>query len=164
MRIIPILIMLAFLSCETKLSKTVSTPPVGVENTLDNWHQAAAEGEYDTYFDYFEDSLSIFIGTDATERWTIEEFAPWAKPAFEDGMAWNFTPFNRHVYYAEDKSMAWFDEELNTPNLGLCRGTGVLKVVGNQWKIVHYNLAIPVPNDIVYSVRDQILALDSASQ
>ena len=137
-------------------------PDESVETVLDQWHKAATTGKYEKYFSYFEDSTSIFMGTDATERWTIAQFAPWAAPAFEDGLAWDFTPFNRVVYYSNDSSIAWFDEELETPNLGLCRGTGVMKAVDGFWKIAHYNLAVPIPNEIVYDVRDQILTLDSA--
>lgn len=159
-QLIPILLFaIACRPVEVKIDPVA--PTKGVETILDEWHKAAATGKYEKYFSYFEDSTSIFIGTDATERWTVSVFAPWAKPAFEDGMAWDFTPFNRVVYYSADSTFAWFDEELDTPNLGLCRGSGVLKVVGGEWKIAHYNLAVPVPNEIVYDVRDQIRALDS---
>jgi hypothetical protein len=97
------------------------------------------------------------MGTDATERWTIAEFQPWAKPYFEDdGVAWTFTPTFRKVYFSESGKTAWFDEELETPNLGPSRGSGVLVQTSNGWKIAHYNLAIPIPNSIVDDVVQQI--------
>ena len=34
---------------------------------LDNWHKAAAEGNFNNYFNVLSDE-SIFIGTDATEK------------------------------------------------------------------------------------------------
>ena len=42
--------------------------------------------------------------------------------------------------------MAWFDEDLATPNLGPARGSGVLVKRGAEWKLSQYNLAITVPN------------------
>jgi hypothetical protein len=130
---------------------------------LDQWHQAAADGDYEEYFGFFEDSNAVFIGTDATERWTVREFAPWAKPAFEDGMAWDFEAFNRVIYYSRDSNIVWFDEELETKNLGLLRGSGVLKNKNGEWKIAHYNLAMPIPNEMVYSVVDSIARLQKAN-
>ena len=152
------LLLIAVLSTGCVIEQVSDNQPnVGVEQVLDDWHQAAAEGDFNRYFDHFADSNSIFMGTDATERWTIAEFKPWAQPYFEDdGVAWTFTPFNRVVYYSKDNRMAWFDEELDTPNLGISRGSGVLLVKDGAWKIVHYNLAVPIPNAIVDDVVNQI--------
>jgi hypothetical protein len=33
----------------------------------------------------------IFIGTDATERWTVAEFKAYAKPHFDKGRGWTYT-------------------------------------------------------------------------
>lgn len=157
MRILGFIFLTLFLtSCVQSEVKKRYAPDKKPEAILNQWHRAAAEGDFEEYFDFFADSNAIFIGTDATERWTVSQFAPWAKPAFEDGMAWDFEPFNRVVYYSADSSLVWFDEELNTANLGLLRGSGVLKAMDGQWKIAHYNLAMPIPNDIVYSVVDSI--------
>ena len=38
-----------------------------IATILDNWHKAAAEANYNVYFDFMADE-SVFIGTDATER------------------------------------------------------------------------------------------------
>lgn len=132
-------------------------PDVGeINKVLDNWHQAASTGDFESYFSTFENDSSIFMGTDATERWTVAEFRPWSEPYFEDGMAWNFTPVFRKVYFSENGRTAWFDEELDTPNLGPSRGSGVLVLTERGWKIAHYNLAIPIPNSIVDTVVSQI--------
>ena len=120
-----------------------------VDNVLNDWHDAAAKADFERYFDHFENESSIFMGTDATERWTVAEFKPWSKPYFDRGRAWSFTPKNRFVYFSDGGDIAWFDEELDTPNLGPSRGTGVLKKTSNGWKIVHYNLTIPIPNALV---------------
>lgn len=147
------------ISACTPQQETQSPPPEpeAVDAVLDDWHAAAAEGDFERYFDHFENDSSIFMGTDATERWTISEFKPWSRPYFEDdGVAWTFTPTFRKVYFSENGQTAWFDEELDTPNLGPSRGSGVLVNTENGWKIAHYNLAIPIPNAIVDDVVDQI--------
>ena len=48
--------------------------------------------------------------------------------------------------------MAWFDEELDTPNLGPARGSGVLLRQNGIWKIAQYNLSIPIPNTLASEV------------
>ena len=40
----------------------------------------------------------------------------------------------------------WFDELLDT-QMKICRGSGVLVFVNNQWKIKHYVLSMTFPND-----------------
>lgn len=136
-----------------------STPSeADVHAMLDDWHNAAAEADFERYFNHFTGDSAIFMGTDATERWTIAEFAPWAKPYFDRGEAWNFTSVERHIYfdYSDDKTTAWFDEALDTPNLGPARGSGVLIQEGDKWKITHYNLSIPIPNSIADTVIQQV--------
>lgn len=127
-----------------------------VQAVMNDWHNAAAEADFDRYFEYFTDSSAIFMGTDATERWTISEFKTYSKPHFDRGKAWNFIPLSRHVNISANGKTAWFDEELSTPNLGPSRGTGVLVLKENKWKIAHYSLTVPIPNSIVDSVVEQI--------
>ena len=43
----------------------------------DGLHQDAHEGNFETYFNRYT-SDAIFLGTDKTERWTIEEFKAYA--------------------------------------------------------------------------------------
>ena len=75
------------------------------------------------------------MGTDATERWTVVEFRKWAKPQFQRKAAWSFKPRDRHIDFSTDGKTAWFDEGLDTPNLGVCRGSGVSVLLGGTWKI-----------------------------
>lgn len=143
-------------ACQPKETQILPSPEE-VNAVLDDWHNAAAEGEFERYFDHFESDSSIFMGTDATERWTIDVFKPWSKPYFEDdGVAWTFTPTFRKVYFSNSGKVAWFDEELDTPNLGPSRGTGVLVKNEKGWKIAHYSLTIPIPNSIADDVVQQI--------
>lgn len=127
-----------------------------VNAMLDNWHEAASQANFEEYFSYFQGDSSIFMGTDATERWTVAEFKPWSKPYFDRGSAWSFDPVERHVYFSNNGNISWFDEVLDTPNLGPARGTGVLIREGEDWKIAHYNLSIPIPNAIVDTVVRQV--------
>ena len=54
---------------------------------LDGLHQDAHEGNFESYFARYT-SDAIFLGTDKTERWTIDELKAYAKPAFADGNGW----------------------------------------------------------------------------
>ena len=90
------------------------------------------------YFAHFAPH-AVFLGTDATERWDVEEFRRYAHPYFAKGKAWSFRAVERHVTFSPDGSVAWFDEKLDTPNLGPSRGSGVLVKISGRWKIAHYD-------------------------
>ena len=57
---------------------------------LDGLHRDAHDGNFQTYFARYS-SDAVFLGTDKSERWTIEEFKSYAKPAFADGHGWTYT-------------------------------------------------------------------------
>jgi SnoaL-like domain len=116
-----------------------------INTTLDSWHKAAAETNYNNYFDAMTDD-AIFIGTDATENWNKTAFQAFAKPYFDKGKAWNFIALERHIYFSDDQKTAWFDELLNT-QMKICRGSGVLVLLNGNWKIKHYVLSMTIPND-----------------
>ncbi|WP_309642741.1 nuclear transport factor 2 family protein [Flavobacterium sp.] len=116
-----------------------------INTVLDDWHKSAAEANAKNYFGALTDD-AIFIGTDATENWNKKEFEAFAKPFFDKGKAWDFKPIERHVYISKDQKTAWFDELLDTW-MKVCRGSGVMVKVGNDWKIQHYVLSMTVPND-----------------
>lgn len=118
--------------------------------TIDNWHQAAAEANYNRYFEALAED-AIFIGTDANECWDKAAFKQFAKPYFDKGKAWNFKSILRHTYISEDQKIAWFDELLDT-QMKICRGSGVLELINGQWKIKHYVLSMTIPNDITNEV------------
>jgi hypothetical protein len=131
------------------------TPQQQVATVLDDWHQAASVADEARYFGYFAPN-GVFMGTDATERWTVAEFREWAKPQFKRKSAWSFKPRDRHIELSADRRTAWFDEMLDTPNLGLCRGSGVLVLIGGKWRIAQYNLSVPIPNAMVDGIVKQI--------
>lgn len=121
-----------------------------VNALLDNWHKAATEAKFDSYFNALDEE-SIFIGTDATENWNKKQFMDFAKPYFDKGKAWSFTAIERNIYFSKDKKTVWFDELLNT-QMKICRGSGVLIKIGKEWKIKHYVLSMTIPNDNVNEV------------
>ncbi|WP_124979229.1 nuclear transport factor 2 family protein [Nonlabens xiamenensis] len=117
---------------------------------IDAWHQAAANAEFDTYFDLMT-SDAIFIGTDATENWSLKEFKTFSKPYFDRGKAWSFESLERNMY--QKNALVYFDELLDT-QMGICRGSGVMAQEDGRWKIAHYVLSIAVPNENVASLTE----------
>jgi len=126
------------------------TDKIQIQHTLDSWHRAAGAADFVGYFDLMT-SDAIFIGTDASENWEIADFKAYAKPHFDKGKAWDFTPVQRNVYINKNANLAWFDELLNT-QMKLCRGSGVLRKESGEWKIAHYVLSIVIPNENVSEV------------
>ena len=118
-----------------------------INSMLDSWHHAAAVADEEGFYGKFT-ADGIYIGTDPTEHWKAIELQTWAKSAFERESAWDFKPYDRHIFYAEDGKTAWFDELLDTW-MGTCRGSGVLQKVKGEWKITHYHLAVAVPNESI---------------
>ena len=116
-----------------------------INTTLDSWHKAAANAEFDNYFSYMTTN-GVFIGTDATENWQLDAFKIFSKPYFDKGKAWNFTSLQRNIYFDKSQNTAWFDELLDT-QMKICRGSGVLIKEGKNWKIAHYVLSMTIPND-----------------
>jgi len=112
---------------------------------LENWHLAAANAQFDPYFDFMSEDF-VFLGTAPGERWVKSEFAEFSKPYFDKGQAWNFTASNRQWNFSANGKVAWFDEGLDTWMRG-CRGTGVLVKKRGQWKISQYNLTVLIENE-----------------
>lgn len=131
-----------------------------INATLDAWHKAAAEANFNNYFNAMTDD-AIFIGTDPTENWNKTAFIAFAKPYFDKGKAWNFKAVERHIYFSKDKKTAWFDELLDT-QMKICRGSGVLELQNGKWKIAHYVLSIAIPNDNTNEVTKLKTAFDDA--
>ena len=120
--------------------------------------RAAARAEERLYFDCFAPN-AVFLGTDATERWSLAEFRAYAHQRFKEGQGWSYAVRARHITIAPGSTTAWFDEVLENARLGECRGSGVLVLLEDEWKIVQYNLTIPIPNsladDFVRLIRDE---------
>ncbi|WP_299075047.1 nuclear transport factor 2 family protein [uncultured Paraglaciecola sp.] len=129
-----------------------------ITSVLDSFHQAASDADQKQYFDLLTDN-AVFIGTDASERWDKKAFKAFAKPYFDKGQGWTYVPYNRHITLADSGDLAWFDEMLDSQSYGECRGTGVLVLTKNGWKISQYHLTIPVPNALAKDLVQQIKQL-----
>lgn len=131
-----------------------------ISSTMNSWHKAAEEADFDTYFGLMT-SDAVFVGSDATEVWSFPEFKAFSKPYFDAGKAWTFKPVNRNIYISKDQKIAWFDEVLNSDHMGLCRGSGVLIQKEGEWKIKHFVLSLTVPNSLVDYLVKQKSKLDN---
>jgi ketosteroid isomerase-like protein len=123
--------------------------------TLDDFHDAASAADEQRYFGLLADD-AVFLGTDATERWTKDEFRAYAHPYFSKGKGWTFVPRGRHISIDPEGRLAWFDEILDSASYGECRGTGALALRDGVWKIVQYDLTIPIPNDLAKELVGRI--------
>ena len=121
--------------------------------TLDSFHVAASKADFDGYFSLFATD-GVFLGTDATERWTVEEVKAYAKPHFDQGTGCTYKPIagKRFITIADDGRTAWFDELLSNEKYGTCRGSGALRKIGDNWRIAQYNLSFMIPNDVANDV------------
>jgi hypothetical protein len=116
-----------------------------VDGFLNAWHDDAAKAR-PAFFDKMAKD-GVYIGTDKTEVWSRDEFKTWTKGAFGRKSAWTFKPIKRNVYASPDKSIIWFDEQLDT-EMGICQASGVIRKTPAGFEIVHYQLSMAVPNEV----------------
>jgi ketosteroid isomerase-like protein len=136
-------IVLAFLMLLTFSSSASSTnsDKQKIKNVLIKFHQAAASANFETYFDLLSRD-AIFLGTDASERWTKEAFKEYVRPAFSKGNGWLYTPRQQNIVVIKKGQVAFFDELLSSESYGICRSSGILINTSKGWKISQYNLSI----------------------
>lgn len=130
-----------------------------IDYTLDSFHQAAAQADAKNYLSLLT-ADAIFLGTDATERWTKTQFTEFVIPYFDEGKGWSYTSTERNITIFKNGTVAFFDEILSNEKYGRCRGSGVLINTEHGWKISQYNLALLIPNDIALEVTDKIKAFE----
>ncbi len=136
-------VLLLCVSCA--IGQTNDNSKQKVDAVLNQWHEAAATANWKNYEALMGTDFH-FIGTDATENWDRRAFAAFAKPYFDRGKGWKYTPLERNIYFNKQKNMAWFDELLDS-NLGVCRGSGILILTKGKWLFSQYVLSMTVPND-----------------
>ena len=157
MKFILIIPFVFLISCSPKTAPMLDDQLTEIDALLDGLHQDAHEGNYEAYFDRYSPE-AVFLGTDKTERWSLEEFKTYAEPAFEDGHGWTYEVIDRN--WEGDGEIRWFDEILLNEKLGHCRGTGVVLKINGEWKIAHYALTMLVPNSIAAEVGSQTKKAD----
>ncbi|WP_414829129.1 nuclear transport factor 2 family protein [Alteromonas sp. H39] len=143
-----------FMSVSTTFSSHANDA-AAINHILDSLHQYAANADAERYFSLYADE-AIFIGTDATETWRLDEFKRYAMPYFDKGQGWTYKSIDRELYFSDSNDVAWFVEMLESDSLGVTRGTGVLQKYGNKWLIEQYHLTLPIPNAMIDQVAEQI--------
>jgi len=99
---------------------------------------------------------AIFLGTDASERWTKQQFTAFVLPYFDQGKGWLYVAKDRNINILKQNSVAFFDEVLENSKYGYCRGSGVLIQTKQGWKISQYSLSILVPNGVAVQITEKI--------
>lgn len=148
------------------------TPPNAVPSTakvtealadihavLDDWHQAAARGDGPAYFGAFT-SDAVFLGTDKTERWTVQEFEAELGHHFDGVNAWTYVSTERHVSLGPLGMTAWLDERLQNEKYGEVRGSGALQRTEQGWRIAQYVMSFPVPNALAPDLVERVRGLE----
>src|SRR5690606_19208224 len=123
------LMMLQLSSAPVQAAPVAEAETASVERVLDAMHAAASAADGEAYFASFT-ADGRFIGTDATERWSLPEFRAYAMPYFSQGKGWTYRPVTRTVTIApvDCRCVAWFDEVLDNDAYGTTRGSGVLRL------------------------------------
>lgn len=153
-------------SCKTQVRMNQNLDSkTQVNQLLNHWHKDVAQFDYEAYFNKMT-ADAVFVGTDASEVWSKQEFQNFSKPFFDKKQTWDFKPIVRNLYFDKKNQIAWFDEVLDTW-MGVCRGSGVVIHEGTQWKIQHYVLSVVVPNEDMKKVvsikkeRDSLFLMET---
>jgi hypothetical protein len=130
---------------------------------LDQLNVASTAADTTAYFSLFTPDAR-FIGTDRSERWSLAEFRAFTEPYFARGKGWTYTPSDRVITIADIdcRCVAWFDEQLENESYGETRGSGVLRLTPDGWKIEQYVLSFAIPNDASRTVVAAIAAQTAA--
>lgn len=120
---------------------------------LDALHERASRADFAGYFELY-DERAVFLGTDRSEYWPLAEFKAYTQARFASGTGWTYVPTERFVHV--DGDAAWFEERLRHARYGETRGTGVLLRRPAGWRIVQYNLTLPVPNELFTEIAADI--------
>ncbi|MDG1046688.1 MAG: nuclear transport factor 2 family protein [Bacteroidia bacterium] len=154
---------ITFLGCtHSNKNQSESYQIETIDQLISNWHQSAANANLDEYMNLMDSSF-IYVGTDATEKWSKKEFALFCKPYFDKKKTWDFKSLDRTINISSNQNTAWFYEILET-HMGTCRGSGILKLYNQQWKLNQYVLSLAIPNEDMNKVKQVIHSNDSIFQ
>ncbi|CAA0114854.1 Uncharacterised protein [Halioglobus japonicus] len=109
--------------------------------TLDALHQAGADANH-TAFNAALAPDAVFLGVGESVRLQGQALRDFIDESFGSGNAWDYSSSAREVQLSADGSIAWFDEALQSDQLGRAYGSGVLTQSGGIWKVVQYNLVV----------------------
>ena len=156
--------MFAALAFAAALQATPEAPPEAqVAAVLDQLNVASAAADADAYFALYTPDAR-FVGTDAGEHWTIAELRAYATPYFNDGNGWSYPATERVITIApiECRCIAWFEEQLTNDSYGRTRGSGVMRLTDDGWKIEQYVLSLAIPNDLASPIARIIKTYETA--
>ena len=119
-----------------------------VREVLIDFHRAGFNADLERYLGHLSEA-AVFLGTDPEERYALPDYADWVRPHFARGRGPRSIPLHQNIFISDDGGFAWFDERVHKPDLGTFRGSGVLALQGERWKIVQYHLSVPVPNELL---------------
>ena len=122
-----------------------STSEMAVAAVLDALHERASKADFEGYFALYDES-AVFLGTDRDEYWPLAQFKTYTRARFATGTGWTYHPTERFVHVVG--KFAWFEERLRHETHGETRGTGVLLLGPEGWRVAQYNLTLPIPNDL----------------
>ena len=149
--------------CFATLAQAADADPAFTKQVnafVDSWHDDAAHARM-AYFDKMAPD-GVYIGTDRSELWQREAFRAWGRKYFEGKKAaWVFHATRRNVHVSDDGKLVWFDELLDTENMGHCMASGVLRKTAGGFEVLHYQLSIAVPNEIAGQVTGLIKAAEA---
>ena len=117
-----------------------------VAAVLDRLDAASKAADAEAYFALYTPDAR-FVGTDAGEHWTVEDLRAYATPYFNEGNGWSYPATARTITIApiECRCIAWFEEELTNESYGRTRGSGVMRLTDDGWKIEQYVLSLASP-------------------
>lgn len=151
------------------LALAVQTAPdpakAQVAAVLDQLNVASAAADADAYFALYTPDAR-FVGTDAGEHWTIAELREYATPHFNLGNGWSYPATSRVITIApiECRCIAWFEEQLTNDSYGRTRGSGVMRLTADGWKIEQYVLSLAIPNDLASPIARIIKTYEAARE
>ena len=147
------------------LTVQTATPEAEVAAVLDQLNVASAAADADAYFALYTPDAR-FVGTDASEHWTIAELRDYAAPGFSQGRGWSYPATHRTITIApiECRCIAWFEEQLTNDTYGRTRGSGVMRLTDDGWKIEQYVLSLAVPNDLASPIARIIKTYEAAKE
>ena len=147
------------------LTVQTATPEAQVAAVLDQLDAASRAADADAYFGLYAPDAR-FVGTDAGEHWTLEELRGYVGPYFARGQGWSYPATSRVITIApiECRCIAWFEEQLTNDSYGRTRGSGVMRLTDDGWKIEQYVLSLAVPNDLASPIARIIKTYEAAKE
>ena len=139
------------------LEASADDPASSALRFLRDVHVAKGEGDGSRYYRMFAPE-AVALGTARSERFSLAGLQAILAPYYAQGRRPISIPIEQRVYLSPDQNLAWFEELIERQQLGLMRGTGVMRRAGDTWKLVHYNLMFVVPRELAGDLARRIEA------